>query len=84
MFPSVQEGLLSGSYTYVSGLSSGKVVMGIDEAGRGPVLGPLVLGTCFATVDKYTQFCGMGFNGRESVYFYTLILTKTLLPLIHS
>lgn len=34
--------------------------MGIDEAGRGPVLGPMVYGTCFCPVSRKEEVQGMG------------------------
>lgn len=58
---------LTQSYTYLSSLPSapGPYVLGIDEAGRGPALGPLVYGIAFcpvAYVEKSLET--MGFDGQ--------------------
>jgi len=58
---------LTQSYTYLSSLPSapGPYVLGIDEAGRGPALGPLVYAIAFcpvAYVEKTLET--MGFDGR--------------------
>ena len=66
-FPSVQYGLLPISYTYFSGVTvdENKWVLGIDEAGRGPVLGPLAVGMCLCRERDYvSRFCKMGFKGK--------------------
>lgn len=57
---------LTQSYTYLSSLPSapGPYVLGIDEAGRGPALGPLVYAIAFcpvAYVEKSLET--MGFDG---------------------
>ncbi|KAG9001662.1 hypothetical protein FRB90_011574 [Tulasnella sp. 427] len=52
------------SYTYHSKcpITPGKYIMGVDEAGRGPVLGPMVYGVAFCPVEYKEQLDGMGFN----------------------
>jgi len=57
---------LTQSYTYLSSLPSapGPYLLGIDEAGRGPALGPLVYAIAFcpvAYVEKSLE--AMGFDG---------------------
>jgi ribonuclease H2 subunit A len=39
----------------------GACVLGVDEAGRGPVLGPLVYGACWCGVDELEQLKRVGF-----------------------
>ena len=60
---------LTHSYTYLSSLPSapGPYVLGIDEAGRGPALGPLVYAIAFcpvAYVEKSLE--AMGFDGPSA------------------
>eukprot|EP01132_Coremiostelium_polycephalum_P002773 gene2773-3447_t len=42
-------------------------IMGIDEAGRGPVLGPLVYGICYAPLSQYNNIRKMGFNDSKQL-----------------
>lgn len=58
------------SYTYTSKwpTTSGKYMMGVDEAGRGPVLGPLVYAVAFCPVEYKDTLDEMGFNGKKAFY----------------
>lgn len=41
------------------------VYMGIDEAGRGPVLGSLVYCACFWPVSQHEEICSLGFDDSK-------------------
>ena len=66
-------GPLLSSYTYHSPTptAAGPYILGVDEAGRGPVLGPLVYGVAYCPVAYREQLNDLGFAG-------TLILAKNL------
>lgn len=53
------------SYTYHSPLptTSGPYILGVDEAGRGPVLGPLVYGVAYCPVAYQETLEELGFAG---------------------
>ncbi|KAM9953535.1 hypothetical protein ACTFIW_006894 [Dictyostelium discoideum] len=42
-------------------------VMGIDEAGRGPVMGPMVYGCCYAPISRSTTLKSMKFNDSKKL-----------------
>ncbi|ETO12828.1 ribonuclease H1 large subunit [Reticulomyxa filosa] len=42
-------------------------IMGIDEAGRGPVLGALVYGACLCKVSRTTDLANFGFAGETCI-----------------
>ncbi|WFD08114.1 ribonuclease H [Malassezia vespertilionis] len=73
--PSVCDGALYASYTYTSPIPDGCVskgseriscVLGVDEAGRGPVLGPLVYGIAYCPEHAQEQLHEIGFAGALS------------------
>ena len=71
--PSVQATAMTRSYTWrssipdacVSGTGKHRVecALGVDEAGRGPVLGPLVYGIAYCPMDMQEHLRSMGFAG---------------------
>ncbi len=58
-------GPLIASYTYHSPTptATGPYILGVDEAGRGPVLGPLVYGVAYCPVAFKEQLDDLGFAG---------------------
>ncbi len=56
---------LTDSYTYHSPTptGAGPYIMGVDEAGRGPVLGPMVYGVAYCPEAYKEQLDGLGFAG---------------------
>lgn len=60
---------LSASYTHHSPkpTASGPYILGVDEAGRGPVLGPLVYGVAYCPVSFQEEMEELGFAGTKHV-----------------
>ena len=60
---------LTESYTYHSPrpTAPGPYMLGVDEAGRGPVLGPLVYGVAYCPVAYKEQLEELGFAGKCQV-----------------
>lgn len=56
---------LAQSYTYHSPkpTAEGPYILGVDEAGRGPVLGPLVYAVAYCPVSYKDTLDGLGFAG---------------------
>ena len=54
------------SYTYHSPkpTAPGPYILGVDEAGRGPVLGPLVYGVAYCPASYTEQLDELGFAGK--------------------
>jgi ribonuclease H2 subunit A len=59
------------SYTYhsLTPTAPGPYILGVDEAGRGPVLGPLVYGTAYCPASYQKELEELGFAGKSLVYF---------------
>ena len=56
---------LISSYTYHSPtpVAPGPYILGVDEAGRGPVLGPLVYGVAYCPASYEEKLNDLGFAG---------------------
>lgn len=56
------------SYTYHSPkpTAPGPYILGVDEAGRGPVLGPLVYGVAYCPASYTEQLDQLGFAGEDA------------------
>jgi ribonuclease H2 subunit A len=56
---------LKESYTYHSPIPTapGPYILGVDEAGRGPVLGPLVYGVAYCPLSYQQKMEELGFAG---------------------
>ncbi|KAJ1740915.1 hypothetical protein LPJ78_003749 [Coemansia sp. RSA 989] len=50
-----------------SGETADGFVLGVDEAGRGPVLGPMVYATCFCRESYYSTLTQMGFADSKQL-----------------
>lgn len=57
------------SYTHHSPkpTAPGPYILGVDEAGRGPVLGPLVYGIAYCPVSYQAEMEKLGFAGENVV-----------------
>ena len=62
---------LTESYTYHSPAPSapGPYILGVDEAGRGPVLGPMVYGVAYCPASYNDNLAEMGFAGTVKTCF---------------
>ncbi|KAL1759350.1 ribonuclease H-like domain-containing protein [Schizophyllum commune] len=60
---------LTASYTYHAPIptESGKYILGVDEAGRGPVLGPLVYGVAYVAETGKERMEAMGFADSKTL-----------------
>ena len=63
---------LKASYTYHSSTPTapGPYILGVDEAGRGPVLGPLVYGIAYCPAAYQEKMEELGFAGKQECLFY--------------
>jgi len=73
---------LNESYTYHSSTptAAGPYILGVDEAGRGPVLGPLVYGVAYCPKSYQERLEELGFAGMTPLFISYLYFT--LHPLI--
>ncbi|CDS05818.1 hypothetical protein LRAMOSA08346 [Lichtheimia ramosa] len=64
---------LSDSYTYTSPVpqclidSKEPCVLGVDEAGRGPCLGPMVYAVCYYPLSRHEEFKQLGFDDSKKL-----------------
>lgn len=69
---------LTKSYTYCSALptilaenklvkSTEPWVLGVDEAGRGPCLGPMVYAVSYCPLSRHQEFKNLGFDGKKQI-----------------
>ena len=63
---------LKASYTYHSSTPTapGPYILGVDEAGRGPVLGPLVYGIAYCPAAYQGKMEELGFAGKQECHSY--------------
>ena len=75
------ESPLTASYTYHSSrpTAKGPYILGVDEAGRGPVLGPLVYGVAYCPASYQEQLEDLGFAGKSMrMITYTVDVTMPM------
>ncbi len=65
---------LTKSYTYHSKTptTKGPYILGVDEAGRGPVIGPLVYGVAYCPLSYKEDLEELGFAGANSYYIFKI------------
>ena len=63
---------LKASHTYHSSTPTapGPYILGVDEAGRGPVLGPLVYGIAYCPAAYQGKMEELGFAGKQECHLY--------------
>lgn len=57
------ESYVLGSHDAATPVFKEPCMLGIDEAGRGPVLGPMVYGICYSPVSRLPDIKSIGFDG---------------------
>lgn len=73
---------LTKSYTFFSDVPSALVenrpdkvnepcVLGVDEAGRGPCLGPMVYAVSYCPLSRHQEFKKLGFDGKKTTILYS-------------